>query len=94
MPDTADCFPDYFTIGISSRHDDLNVDEHENLQVYTVGDVKKIGSRSLKAPCIIFIINEGAFRSAGQEQIFVLIGLVSDILICCSKQRYLMACHH
>ena len=40
MSDTADCLPDYFTIGISSRHDDLNVDEHENLQVYTVGGVK------------------------------------------------------
>ena len=81
MPDTADCLPDYFTVGISSGHDDLNVDEHENLQVYTVGGVKEIGSCSPKAPCIIFIIKGGALGSAGQGQIFVIIGLVSDILI-------------
>ena len=53
MPDIADCLPNYFTIGISSGHDGLNVDEHENLQVYTVGGVKEIGSCSPKAPCII-----------------------------------------
>ena len=79
MSDTADCLPDYFTIGISSRHDDLNVDEHENLQVYTVGGVKEIGSCSPKAPCIIFIMNGEAFESNKQRQILVLIGLVSDI---------------